>query len=303
MSIVAIDIGGTKIKYGLVNIEGKLLAASEMDTEAAKGRDLLLEKIYKIVEKYSKDNKIIGIAISTTGQVNGKLGKVVGGTELIPGWIGTNVVEILEKKYEIPVIIENDVNCAAEGEMWLGAGKNDNSFICLTIGTGIGGGIVLNRELYLGEGSVAAEFGHIQIEKNGRPCSCGNRGCYQSYASTTALLNFYFEKTNEKIDGKEFFKRLKNSGKVEKEIFEKWIDYLCDGLSTLIYIFNPKKIVIGGGVSKQKEFLTNKIKENLRKKVMNNYLDILEIKMAELGNDAGLLGATHLLLKKMKKFY
>lgn len=301
MSIVAIDIGGTEIKYALVKKDGTLLSTSKIRTEASKGKEELLKKIYKIVEKYASDSKIIGIAISTTGQVDGNLGEVVGGTELIPGWIGTKVVKILEEKYKIPVIIENDVNCAAVGEMWLGAGRNDENFICLTIGTGIGGGIVINRELFLGAGSVAAEFGHIQIEKNGKKCLCGKEGCYQMYASTSALLNSVYEKTKNRTNGKEFFQKVKNNEEIEMKIFNEWIDYLGDGLSSLIYIFNPKKIIIGGGISKQGDFLKNKIDGNLKKKVMKNYLNILDITMAELGNDAGLLGATYILLKKMKK--
>lgn len=303
MFIVAIDIGGTEIKYGLVDENGNILYSSKIDTEAKKGKEELLKKIFNIIENYQMKNLISGIAISTTGQVDGKLGKVVGGTDLIPGWIGTDVVKILEKKYLVPVIIENDVNSAAVGEMWLGAGKNDNNFLCLTIGTGIGGGIILNRELFLGEGSVAAEFGHIQIEKNGKECACGKKGCYQKYASTTALLDFVHEELGIKINGLEFFQRVKNGNKIENEILIKWIDYLCDGLSSLIYIFNPKKIILGGGISKQGDFLKDIIIENLSKKLMKNYLEILEIKMAELGNDAGLLGATYILLKKIEKNY
>ncbi len=299
MSVIAIDIGGTEIKYGLVSLRGEVIFSSSLLTEASKGVEQLLEKIFKIVEEL-KNEKVLGIAVSATGQIDGTIGKVVGGTNLIPGWIGTNLVEILEERYKIPAVLENDVNCAALGEMWMGAAKGKENFLCLTIGTGIGGGIVLNGELLRGENSVAAEFGHIQIVKNGIQCECGKKGCYQGYASTTALLRLSKEKTGKKLNGKEIFDEVHKNSMEYKEIVDEWVDYFTDGLATLVYIFNPSLIVIGGGVSKQGEFLKSIFEKSLEKKVMKNYLDILEIKMAERGNDAGMLGATYLLLKKIK---
>ena len=299
MNIIAIDIGGTEIKYGLVSPRGEVTFSSSLLTEASKGVEQLLEKIYKIVEEL-KNEKTLGIAVSATGQIDGVIGKVVGGTNLIPGWVGTNLVDILEKKYKIPAVLENDVNCAALGEMWMGAAKEKENFLCLTIGTGIGGGIVLKGELLRGESSVAAEFGHIQIVKNGNQCGCGSKGCYQSYASTTALLKLAEEKTGKKLNGKEIFDEVHKNNIEYKEIVDEWADYFTDGLATLIYIFNPSLIVIGGGISKQGDFLKNIFKKSLEKKVMKNYLDILEIKMAERGNDAGMLGAVYLLLEKVK---
>lgn len=299
MNIIAIDIGGTEIKYGLVSLRGEVTFSSSLLTEASKGVEQLLEKIFKIVEKL-KDEKTVGIGVSATGQIDGRIGKVVGGTNLIPGWIGTNLVEILERKYKVPAVLENDVNCAALGEMWMGAAKGKENFLCLTIGTGIGGGIVLKGELLRGESSVAAEFGHIQIVKNGVECGCGSKGCYQSYASTTALLKLAEEKIGKKLNGKEIFDEVHKNNIEYKEVVDEWADYFTDGLATLIYIFNPSLIIIGGGVSKQGNFLKEIFRKSLEKKVMKNYLDILEIKMAERGNDAGMLGASYLLLEKIK---
>ncbi|MDX8337160.1 ROK family protein [Candidatus Cetobacterium colombiensis] len=300
MNIVAIDIGGTEIKYGSVTGGGEVKFSSSLATEASKGVEQLLDKIYSIVEKL-KDEKTLGIAVSATGQIDGLAGKVVGGTNLIPGWIGTDLVKILEEKYSLPAVLENDVNCAALGEMWMGAAKNRKNFLCLTIGTGIGGGIVLDGKLLRGESSVAAEFGHIQIVKNGEKCGCGSTGCYQSYASTTALLKLAERKLGKKLNGKEIFDEVHKNNLEYKKVLDEWADYFTDGLATLIYIFNPSLIVIGGGVSKQGSFLKNIFQKSLETKVMKNYLDILEMKMAERGNDAGMLGASYLLLEKMKK--
>ncbi len=300
MNIVGIDIGGTEIKYGLIGESGEILEKGSMDTQANLGSTILLEKIYSIVDSYAQRG-IGGIAVSSTGQVDGIHGKVIGGIPLIPGWIGTDLVEILEKKYRLPAVLENDVNCAALGEFWKGAGKGEKDFLCLTIGTGIGGGIVIDGDIYRGAGYAAGEFGHFQIEKNGRVCSCGKRGCYEAYASTGSLIRLVKEKISLELNGREIFGMIHRGEREFVEMFDLWCDYITDGLGTLSYIFNPSLIIIGGGVSAQGEFLTGRLKESLDRKIPTNYSRGLNLRAAELGNDAGILGATYLLLKKIGK--
>ena len=300
MKVIGIDIGGTAVKYGLLSEKGDILESGEFPTEGKKGVDNLFINICGVIDKYLEKD-ILGIAVSGTGQIDGSIGKVIGGSPIIPGWIGTNLVEKLEKKYNLPAVLENDVNCAALGEKWLGAGKDAKDFICLTIGTGIGGGIILNDEIFRGDSCVAAEFGHIQIVKNGIECMCGKKGCYERYASTTALVNMVKEKTGKTLNGKEIFELEKAGDKEIAKIVETWIDYLTDGLSTLAYIFNPSLIVLGGGVTKQGDYLLNRIKESLDKKIGENYRKNLSVRFAHLGNNAGMLGAEYLLLKKIGK--
>ena len=300
--VVGIDIGGTMIKFGLLTLEGNILESGEIDTEASKGIDILFGKLCGIVEKFLKDNEIIGIAVSGTGQIDGSIGKVIGGNPIIPGWIGTNLVEKLENRFNMPAVLENDVNCAALGEKWLGAGKGQDNFVCITIGTGIGGGVVLNGDIFRGDTCVAGEFGHIQIEKNGKPCLCGKKGCFERYASATALVNMAKERTGETLNGKEIFDRERAGEEVFVDIIKEWVDYFTDGLSTIAYIFNPPLIVIGGGVTKQGDYLLDKINKSFDRKVGINYKKNLQIKFAELGNNAGMLGAEYLLLKKIKYF-
>ena len=300
MRVIGIDIGGTAVKYGLLEEDGKTLESGEFPTEAGKGIENLFENMCKVIDKYmSKD--ILGIAVSGTGQIDGSIGKVIGGNPIIPGWIGTNLVERLEKKYSLPAGLENDVNCAALGEKWLGAGKGADGFVCLTIGTGIGGGIVLNGDIFRGDTCVAGEFGHIQIEKDGEQCLCGKKGCYERYASATALVRMVKEKTGKELNGKEIFELEKSGNQDVKEVVDRWIDYFTDGLSTIVYIFNPSLVVIGGGVTKQGDYLLNRILSSLDSKVGENYKKNLKIKFAELGNNAGMLGAEYLLLKKVGK--
>lgn len=299
--VIGIDIGGTAVKYGLLTVRGEILKSGEFSTDGEKGIENLLSNIYDVIDMYM-DNNVLGIAVSGTGQINGEIGEVIGGAPIIPGWIGTNLVKILEEKYKIPAVLENDVNCAALGEKWKGAGAGEDDFLCLTIGTGIGGGIILNGNIYRGNSYVAGEFGHILVEKNGIKCSCGKTGCYEKYASTSALVRMVEEKTGKKMNGKEIFELYHQGDNIIKEIINIWIEYLTDGLGVLIYVFNPKLVILGGGVTKQGEYLLQLIKSSLSKKCGENYLKNLVIKFATLENSAGMLGAEYLLLKKIGYF-
>ena len=290
MNILAIDIGGTMIKYGLVSSDGKILSTNKIKTEASKGLNNILNKIDNIFKGY-KENNPVGIAVSGTGQINGMIGKVIGGNPIIPNWIGTNLVKILEEKYNLPAVLENDVNCVALGEKWIGAGKDLSNFICLTIGTGIGGGIILNNQLFRGENFVAGEFGHTLIKK----------GEFEQFASTTALIRLVKEKTGKILNGKEIFDLEKKEIVEYQEVISEWIENLTDGLSSIIYCFNPANIILGGGVIGQGEALINRIKNSLFKKIGLQFKEKLNIIQAKLGNNAGMIGASYLLLEKINK--
>ena len=290
MNILAIDIGGTMIKYGLVSSDGKILSTNKIKTEASKGLNNILNKIDNIFKGY-KENNPVGIAVSGTGQINGMIGKVIGGNPIIPNWIGTNLVKILEEKYNLPAVLENDVNCVALGEKWIGAGKDLSNFICLTIGTGIGGGIILNNQLFRGENFVAGEFGHTLIKK----------GEFEQFASTTALIRLVKEKTGKILNGKEIFDLEKKEIVEYQEVISEWIENLTDGLSSIVYCFNPANIILGGGVIGQGEALINRIKNSLFKKIGPQFKEKLNITQAKLGNNAGMIGASYLLLEKINK--
>ena len=290
MNILAIDIGGTMIKYGLVSSDGEILSTDKIETEAEKGLENILNKIDNIFKRY-KENNPVGIAVSGTGQINGIIGKVIGGNPIIPNWIGTNLVKILEKKYNLPAVLENDVNCVALGEKWIGAGKDLSNFICLTIGTGIGGGIILNNQLFRGENFVAGEFGHILIKK----------GEFEQFASTTALIRLVKERTEKTLNGKEIFDLEKKEIVEYQEVISEWIENLTDGLSSIVYCFNPANIILGGGVIGQGEALINRIKNSLFKKIGLQFKEKLNIIQAKLGNNAGMIGASYLLLEKINK--
>ena len=290
MNILAIDIGGTMIKYGLVSSDGKILSTDKIKTESSKGLNNILNKIDNIFKRY-KENNPVGIAVSGTGQINGMIGKVIGGNPIIPNWIGANLVKILEEKYNLPAVLENDVNCVALGEKWIGAGKDLSNFICLTIGTGIGGGIILNNQLFRGENFVAGEFGHILIKK----------GEFEQFASTTALIRLVKERTGKTLNGKEIFDLEKKEIVEYQEVISEWIENLTDGLSSIVYCFNPANMILGGGVIEQGEPLINRIKNSLFKKIGPQFKEKLNIIQAKLGNNAGMIGASYLLLEKINK--
>ncbi|EGN66962.1 N-acetylmannosamine kinase [Fusobacterium animalis 11_3_2] len=290
MNILAIDIGGTMIKYGLVSSDGEILSTDKIETEAEKGLENILNKIDNIFKKY-KENNPIGVAVSGTGQINGMIGKVIGGNPIIPNWIGANLVKILEEKYNLPAVLENDVNCVALGEKWIGAGKDLINFICLTIGTGIGGGIILNNQLFRGENFVAGEFGHILIKK----------GEFEQFASTTALIRLVKERTGKTLNGKEIFDLEKKEIVEYQKVISEWIENLTDGLSSIVYCFNPANMILGGGVIEQGEPLINRIKNSLFKKIGPQFKEKLNIIQAKLGNNAGMIGASYLLLEKINK--
>lgn len=290
MNILAIDIGGTMIKYGLVSSNGEVLSTDKIKTEAKKGLNNILNKIDNIFKRY-KENDPVGIAVSGTGQINGIIGKVIGGNPIIPNWIGTNLVKILEEKYNLPAVLENDVNCVALGEKWIGAGKNLKNFICLTIGTGIGGGIILNNQLFRGENFVAGEFGHILIKK----------GEFEQFASTTALIRLAKEITGKTSNGEEIFDLAKKEVIEYQNIISEWIENLTDGLSSIVYCFNPENIILGGGVIEQGDYLIKKIKDSLFKKISIRFKENLNLAQAKLGNSAGMIGASYLLLEKLIK--
>lgn len=290
--IIAVDIGGTNIKYALVSFRGEILSSGDIPTEASKGIETLLSKLDNIIQKFLTE-EILGIAISATGQIDYYQGKVVGGNPIIPGWIGCELVKILEEKYHLPCVLENDVNCAALGEAWLGAGKGQKDFLCLTIGTGIGGGIILNHNLYRGASAVAGEFGKLHLR--------GKEEVYEKYASMSALVQKVEEKTGKHRNGKEIFDLYWQEEKTVVSLVNEWIHDIAEGLKVLLYLWNPSCIILGGAVTHQGETFQKKIEEELQKQITPNYLECLELKFANLGNHAGLLGATFLLLDKIKQ--
>ena len=291
MQLGVIDIGGTFIKYAVVDNEGSFLSHSSIPTEASKGGKELVAKILKLSDEMMASHKIGGISISTAGQIDNVNGIVVFATDNLPGYTGTRLAELVTNHTGLPVKIENDVNCTALGEYWKGASRGARNFLCVTIGTGIGGSLFLNGELYTGAHFSAGEIGHMNLYPDGKLCTCGNKGCYEQYASSSALHQLVADKLGDTVELKKFFEIVKSGDPSAVLLFRQWVNDLTTGLKTLVHLFNPELIVIGGGISAQGDFLLQAIEDSLEKKIMPNHRKALTIKMAEHDNKSNLLGA------------
>lgn len=301
---IGIDIGGTAVKIGLVNHKGDLLASSTAPVNFDNYQTPIIDTVIKQTSLFIAENKIVldaieGIGVSATGQVNTIQGSITGTAGHIDNWLGTPIAELLGNYFSKPVTVANDANCAALGEKWLGAAQSHRNSIMITIGTGIGGGIIIDNQILSGAIGIAGELGHFSIKKDGLSCSCGNVGCLEQYASTTALVR-KVEKSNfvtlsnipkETINGKFIFEQVKQNNSELESILNEWISDIALGITGLIHIFNPSLIVIGGGVSLQEDLFIKPLAKQIHSKIMPSFASNLTICSAELGNNAGLLGA------------
>lgn len=293
MRVLAFDIGGTAVKIGIINEKGEILESGEMPTFSNEGGEALMQRILKTIGEYKNIDRV---GISSAGQVDSEEGKIIFASENLPGWTGMEIKKRIEEAYSIPAVVENDVNAAAIGEAYYGAAADEKSFLCLAYGTGIGGAIIEQGKIYRGAFGSAGEFGHIITHVGGKDCSCGGKGCYETYAATSALIRNVKEELGiEEIDGREIFKLLEEGNEKVEKILQTWIFEIMMGLVNFVHIFNPSLIVLGGGIMVQ-PYIINHIRENLPRYLMPNYKDV-KIVRAKLGNNAGILGAAHMVME------
>lgn len=287
MKILAFDIGGTEIKYSLCDENFNLYQKHSIPTNASEGGKRIIERVVEIIKTFDGIDRI---GISTAGQVNSIKGEIIFATDSIPGYTGVKIKETVEKETGIPTAVENDVNSAAIGEAVFGAAKGYSDFMCLTYGTGIGGAIFLDGKLYTGNSFSAGEFGHIVTHAGGAECTCGGKGCYEAYASAKALVNKVSETLDKDLNGKQIFDNFNDP--IIKRLIDEWIDEIIIGLKSLVYIFNPSLIVLGGGIMNEK-YIIDEINTRLQKDLMNSFRMVRVVK-AMMGNDANKLGAAYL---------
>lgn len=288
MKILVFDIGGTSIKHGIC-LDGELTQVRETPTDAKKGARHVMETVISLIKYTDIDYEAIGI--STAGQVNSSSGSIIYANQNIPGYTGTQIRKELEELFHVPVMVENDVNTAAMGEAIYGAGQPFDSFLMLTYGTGVGGAIINNRQIYHGSSYSAGEFGAITTHSDAR--FAGDDyfdGCYEKYASTTALVKLAMEYRQELNDGKKIFASLDDPKVLE--IVDRWADEIMLGLSALTHIFNPSCIILGGGIMVQ-PLIQEKIEAKKERFIMPSFAHV-KFLAARLGNSAGLLGANYL---------
>ncbi len=283
----ALDIGGTFIKYGTVSETGEATSRFETPTEAHKGAASLMDKICEIIDSLLKSkDEISGIGISTAGIVDSTSGTIVYANYNFPGYTGVNIRQRLEKNFKLPVLVNNDVNSAALAELWVGAARGINTFFCMTVGTSIGGAIIIDGKLFRGSNFMAAEVGYFNKKSRGE--------YYEKRASMKGLINMVKKELGEAgaIDGVSIFNNINAGEAAYNKIFMSWIEELCTGIANIICMFDPGLIVIGGGVSKQKIFI-DAIKKKLPDTLPKVFIEKTTICAAGCGNNAGMIGSVY----------
>ena len=295
--ILSIDIGGTAVKLGLVDRDGVIHARHEASVSFDGYKTPILQTVLKEAEAFlsREQASIEGTGISATGQIDNKTGAVIGTNGRIPHWEGSQLTLEAEKRFGVPAYALNDANAAALGECFAGRAKGLSDVIMVTLGTGVGGGIVIGGHLFAGPRGLAGELGHFTLDRHGPLCTCGKRGCYENYASTTALVQLAQERTGEPgLNGRIVFTRAKAGDETMLRVLDAWIDAIAEGITGLVHIFNPQMVLIGGGVSSQEDLLVAPLRKRVLSGVMPRFTDGLLIERAMLGNDAGIIGAAML---------
>lgn len=317
--VIGIDLGGTTAKIGILNQKGEIEKKWELPTDISEEGSLIIPNIIQsIQEVLAADNlsaiDFLGIGMGTPGTVNRADGTVVGAYNL--NWkTEQKIREQVESSTGISFFLDNDANVAALGEQWMGAGNNEQNVSFITLGTGVGGGLVSDGSLIHGAVDAAGEVGHITVEPGGYLCTCGKKGCLEQYASATGIVRLandlvgeYPDKSelkaildkNETIDSKRIFDLAKTGDGYANYVVDRFAYYLGLALGNIANILNPSTIVLGGGVSKAGDFLVEKVSKVVEEFTFPTIRPITKIKIAELGNDAGMIGAASLVINELE---
>lgn len=311
---VGVDLGGSKIGIALVKKNGEIEKYVKMPTYAEQGKELIIGRmkqgIYQVIEeKDLQISNILGIGIGAPGPVDYKKG-IIHCAPNLPGWEDVPLANIVKDEFKVPVIVENDANAAAWGEKSFGIAQGIDDMICISLGTGIGGGLIVSGKIYHGKNNLAGEVGHIIVNKEGPLCNCGNYGCLEAYSSASGIKNRIKNKIKElgteskalpplpnfdDISLAQVFEMARKGNLIVKGIIEEAIEYLGIGIATVINILNPEMVVLVGGITNEGEKLLNHLKKIVYKRAMSSHLQDLKIVFGSLGEYAGVIGAAALL--------
>ncbi len=314
MYYIGIDLGGTNIAVGIVDENYKIVLKGSVPTGAERANELVIKDMAALCEKLVRDAGLTFDDIEYAGIASpGTANPVTGVIEYANNLHFKNfpIADVLKSFIPIKkVLVANDANAAAKGEAIAGAARGVKDAIMITLGTGVGGGIIIDGEIYSGFNFAGGELGHTVIEYNGKPCSCGRRGCFEAYSSATGLINMTREKVEDcekngiktimsdmikrdgKVSGKTAFAAMRQGDKAGAEVVDMYISYLACGLSNMINIFMPEILVIGGGICNEGDNLLKPLNEKIAGETYGGVTsNTTKIKIAELGNDAGIIGA------------
>lgn len=314
---IGIDLGGTNIKVGIVDEQYNIVGRSNVKTNLPRPAEAIVDSIVEAVNLACEDAKVSisdinSVGIGTPGAANRNSGVVLYSNNL--GFKDTELGLMLKKKIGKEIFVENDANAAAYGEFLNGAGKGYQNVVVITLGTGVGGGIIIDGKIYTGFNFCGAEIGHSVIHYGGRQCSCGRKGCFEAYASATALIKATKEAMEKNknsrmwavvdndinnVDGKTAFDGMRLEDETAIGVVNEYINYLGCGLVNVVNIFQPEVLLIGGGICKEGDNLTKPLEEIIARDsycIDRNASTKLDI--AKLGNDAGIIGAAYLFRLK-----
>lgn len=308
--VIGIDLGGTFIKGAVVNREGRVLARLKRPTEASLGKKQVVSNILSMIRTFEANSLsrggISAVGIGIPGVINFSQGVIFTSPNL-PGWKNMPIRRMLSQGVEIPVYLENDANAAALGEKWRGAAKDAQDFCFITLGTGVGGGLVLDGKLWRGADGMAGEVGHMTIDPGGPRCGCGNRGCLEMYASAKALQRmvcqarssgrksrFFRGFRDQEISGEVIHRAAKAGDRISKEAFARMGSALGIGIASLVNLLNLEKVVLGGGLSAAWNFFVPALREEVKGRAFAVPARRVRIVRATAGEDAGVLGAAYI---------
>ncbi|SHM75673.1 ROK family protein [Flavobacterium chilense] len=301
---IGIDIGGTSLKCGVVNELGEILFSFLVSLSEAKTEEEIITLIVNAITQCTAqlNEPIVGIGIGFPGLIENNV--IVGGGVNLPGFEQLPLGKILNDRTGHHIVIDNDANLMGLAEVMYGAAKDSDDAIFLTIGTGIGGAIMIDKKLFGGYKNRGAELGHTVIQQNGIQCACGGQGCLETYASVTALIKHYKTQNNiadENIDGKTIIEKYLANEDHAIKTMQHHFDYLAAGIVNCVNIFSPQKVIIGGGISEAGQFYIDELTHRVKKTAIPVSFSNTEIVAATLGNKAGLLGACANAFQKFKK--
>lgn len=293
---LGVDLGGTFIKLGIVDDEGNVSMRRELPIDRS-GKETVMETLMRGIDKLLEDcgcgaDAFAGIGISSAGCIDRINGRIAENGGNIPDWSFTEVTGPLTERYGIRATIANDGNCVALAESWTGAAKGVEDVLCVVLGTGVGGGIVSGGRLIEGARGYGGEIGHFPMHTDSAPLTRDDWSShYETYASTNGLVRTAKAAGLPFSNGREVFNAAEAGDEGALAALDRWISEIAYGIVGFIYVFNPASVIIGGGVSAQDELLIKPLREKLLGLLMHDFLDGLEIKAAELGNNAGMVGA------------
>lgn len=288
---ISFDIGGTMIKYGIIDENGEIIESHETPTNAKNGGPHIVQSVKELIEEHGRKYELSGICIATAGMVDPIRGEIIYANENIPEYTGMKIKQILEEEFKIPCEVENDVSCAGLSEQFKGAAIGSKITLCLTIGTGIGGCILIDNKVFHGVSNSAGEVGYMNMK--------GSE--FQKTASVNALIHEVAHKKNcnhAELDGIKIFEMAKAGDEICKDAITKMCDDLGYGIANICYVINPEVVVIGGGIAKQKEYLYELIRNSMDKYLIGAISKKTKLVFAENGNQAGILGAYYNFMEK-----